>query len=279
MYTDQNGDILVKKLTKHIILGVLSLFVLIVIFGSFGTIQVGERGIKTRLGAMVGIVNPGLYFTIPFVEKVTKMNIQTTNVIYEKENPLTAASSDLQDVKIAVVMSYHVDPTKVDVIFQKYGDTSIFEEKVIRPAVRDTVKAVASQFSAEELVTKRPEFTDKALNLLSERLVPQNVSVERVNITNFEFSASFTAAIEAKVTAVQNAEAAKNKLEQIKFEAQQTVEKAKAEAEAIRIQAQAINSQGGADYVALQKIQKWDGHGCTTYCGLETSTGLLINSK
>ena len=53
--------------------------------------------------------------------------------------------------------------------------------------------------------------------------------------------------------------AAKNKLDQVQFEAQQTVATAKAQAEAIQIQAQAINSQGGADYVSLQAINKWDG--------------------
>ena len=81
------------------------------------------------------------------------------------------------------------------------------------------------------------------------------------------------------MTAVQQAEAAKNKLEQVKFEAQQTIETAKANAEAIRIQAQAINSQGGADYVELQRIKTWDGHACTSYCGLDASTGLLVNAK
>ena len=98
-------------------------------------------------------------------------------------------------------------------------------------------------------------------------------------ITNVAFSDSFTQAIEAKVTATQNAEAAQNKLAQVQAEAQQTVAKAQADAEAIKIQAQAINSQGGADYVELQKVQKWNGAGCTSYCGLSTSNGLLVTAK
>ncbi len=79
------------------------------------------------------------------------------------------------------------------------------------------------------------------------------------SITNIEFSPSFTQSIEKKVTAEQDALAAKNRLEQIKYEGEQKVVSAKAEAEAIRIQSQAINSQGGADYVQLQAIQKWNG--------------------
>lgn len=85
------------------------------------------------------------------------------------------------------------------------------------------------------------------------------IIISGMNITNLEFSPSFNTAIEAKVTAEQNALAQKNKLEQVKYEAQQTIEKAKAEAESIKIQAESVNSQGGADYVKLKAIEKWNG--------------------
>ena len=83
--------------------------------------------------------------------------------------------------------------------------------------------------------------------------------VDELSIVNFDFSNSFNSAIEAKVTAEQNALAAKNKLEQVKFEAEQRITQAKGEAEAIRIQAQAIQNQGGAEYVNLKAIEKWNG--------------------
>ncbi len=261
------------KLVAGAIVGVL---VLIIVFSSFGTIDAGERGVRVRLGNVINTVEPGLYFKVPFIEKVRKIDVRTQTVIYEKENPLTSASADLQDVNIASVTNYHLDPTKVMEIYVKYRTTEAFEESVIRPAVRDTVKATASQFPAGDLVTKRPEFASKVAATLNERLADTYVIIEQSNITDIQFSPSFTQAIEAKVTATQNAEAAKNNLEKVKFEAQQSIEKAKAEAESIRIQAQAINSQGGADYVEKLRIEKWDGKGCTQYCGLESSTGLLI---
>lgn len=244
---------------KQITVGILVFVGVIFLFGSFGTVSAGERGIKTRFGAVVGTVPQGLYFKLPLIEGVQKMSVKTQVVSYEKENPLLSASQDLQDVKIATVANYHVDPTAVETIYIKYSSSENFEDQVVRPAVRDVVKAVASQFTAEELVTKRADFTSAVLAKLNDRLVTANVVVEGVNITNFEFSPSFTQAIEAKVTAVQNAEASKNKLEQVKFEAQQQIESAKAQAESIRIQAQAINAQGGADYVQLQAIAKWNG--------------------
>lgn len=257
MYIDsQTGEPKVGKIIAHVVTGLVAL---VLILGSFGQIEAGERGVKTRFGAVVGIVEQGLYFKLPFIEKVHKMNVQTKTVKYELEDPLYSASKDLQDVKIAVVLNYRLDPTQVQTIYQQYGTVEQYEERIIRPAVRDTVKAVASQFTAEELVTKRAEFTDKVVLVINERLSTQFVTTERVNITNFEFSKSFTEAIEAKVTAVQNAEAARNKLEQIKFEAQQTIETAKATAEAQRIQSQSLAAQGGEDYVQLQAIAKWNG--------------------
>lgn len=270
-YQNENGEWLVGKIVGH---SVAVLFVLIILFGSFGTIDAGERGVRTRFGAVKGIVDQGLYLKLPFIEKIHHMNVQTKTVKYELEDPLFSASKDLQDVKIAVVLNYRLDPTKVETIYQQYGTVEQYEERIIRPAVRDTVKAVASQFTAEELVTKRAEFTDRVVMVINERLVNQFVTTERVNITNFEFSKSFTEAIESKVTAVQNAEAAKNKLEQVKYEAEQRVQEARGEAEAIRIQAQAITQQGGKEYVNLKWVEKWNGQLPTTSLGSATP---LIN--
>lgn len=244
-------------IAKAIGAGIVVFLILCVILGSFGIIQAGERGVKTRLGSVVGEVGTGLYFKLPFIEGVDKFSVKTLAVTWDKEDALAAATKDLQDVKISTVVNYHIDATKVTDIFSQYGDN--YQSIVIEPIIRDTVKGVSAQYTAEELVTKRAEVSDKVTSVLSQRFAEKFAVVENVNITNLEFSASFSQAIEAKATAVQNAEAAKNKLEQVKFEAQQAIETAKGQAEAIKIQAEAINSQGGADYVQLQAIKAWKG--------------------
>lgn len=248
-----------KRMSKFIKWGVFGFIALVLVFSSFGIVDAGERGVRVRLGNVKGEVASGVYFKLPFIEKVKKMNVRTQTVIYERENPLTSASADLQNVDIASVTNYHIDPAKVVDIYLQYKDLESFEESVIRPAVRDTVKATASKYTAGELITKRAEFADAVASKLNERLADKYMVVEQSNITNIEFSPSFSAAIEAKVTAQQNAEAAKNKLEQVKFEAQQQIETAKATAESQRIQSQALAAQGGADYVQLKAIEKWDG--------------------
>lgn len=52
-YTTQDGDFNLFKFLGHIVLGILAL---IVIFGSFGTIGAGERGVKTRFNAITSTI-------------------------------------------------------------------------------------------------------------------------------------------------------------------------------------------------------------------------------
>ena len=97
------------------------------------------------------------------------------------------------------------------------------------------------------------------------------VILQLFNIVNFDFSKSFNDAIEAKVTAEQNALAEKNKLEKVKYESEQKVVAAEAQAKAIEIQAKAIQTQWGAEYVKLKWIEKWNGKLPDTMAWQDTS--------
>lgn len=259
-----------NKFYERIIkLGVFTLFALVILGSTFGTVKAGERGVKTRFGEVVAVKEPGLYMKVPFMEKMHKMEVKTQTINYDKNgnegdsldtSQLAGASKDLQNVWIGVVVNYHISPDKVAEIYSQYRSVENYEMNVVEPIIRAVVKATSAQYTAEELVTKRTEVSDNASRILTEKLSEKFAVVETASITNFEFSPAFTQAIESKVTAVQNAEAQKNKLEQVKYEAQQTIETAKATAEAQRIQSQSLAAQGGQDYVQLKAIEKWDGH-------------------
>ncbi len=263
----ESTEINVPKIIKWVIIGILAL---IIILGSFFTVSAGELGIKTRVGKVVGVSEPGLHIKAPIFEHVTKINVRTQVVKNEhylnekgeviSDNALSAASKDLQDVNVSTVVNYRIDQSKVMEVYTSYRTEEAFEEGVVKPLIKEVVKTLTASYTAEELVTKRAELNTRILEELSQKFSDKMAIFEQGNVTNIEFSPSFTQAIERKVTAEQDALASKNKLEQTKYEGEQKIVSAKAEAEAIRIQSQAINSQGGADYVQLQAITKWDGH-------------------
>ena len=233
---------------------VVLLGVLVLIFGSWGTIGAGEVGVVLHMGAVTGETKAaGFYTKTPFTVEVVPMNVQVQKEQVETE----ASSKDLQTVKATVSLNISLLPDKAAQVYQNIGVNYL--DTMIAPAMQESVKSVMAQYTAEELISKREQVREGISELLATKLTPIGIKTEAVNIVNFEFSEVFNQAIEAKVTAEQNALAAKNKLEQVKYEADQNVTKADGEAKAIAIQAEAIEAQGGAAYIQLKALEKWDG--------------------
>ena len=253
-YKNEAGKFLVKKIIKHAVLFIFLLFAIGVFLDIFAIVPAGERGILLTFGKVEEIIlEEGLNFKIPIIQIVKKIDIK----IQKEEIDASAASKDLQIVTAKIALNYHLESEMVNKLWQSVGKD--YKSRIIDPAIQEAVKAVTARYTAEELITKRPQVKDDAKIALSERLAKEFILVDELSIVNFDFSASFNQAIEAKVTAEQNALAAKNKLEQVKYEAEQRVVEAKGEAEAISIQAKAIQQQGGSEYVRLKTIEKWNG--------------------
>jgi prohibitin 2 len=234
--------------------GIFALVIFSVIFSTVYTIPAGSRGVITTFGAPdMTPKSEGIGFKIPFVQNLYTMSVQTQK--YEAD--LTAASRDLQDVQTKIAINYRVSSDQTAVIYRDIGMG--YADKIIYPLEQEINKATTAKFTAEELITKRDAVRSEMKSKLGEMLLPRGIIVEEISIIDFKFSPSFTQAIELKVTAEQNALAAKNKLAQVEYEAQQRVTQAEGEATAIKIQAEAINKQGGAEYVRLQAITRWNG--------------------
>src|SRR3990167_4855992 len=215
-YNKQTGNL--NKQTGNLRYGLiirdvfLAIVAIVLFFGSWGTVGAGERGVKTRFSAIVGTKEPGLYFKLPIIERVERMEVKTRTINYDKNgnegdsrdsSSLSGASKDLQDVQIGVVVNYHINPSKVDSIYAQYRSVENYEINVVEPIIREVVKSTSAQYTAEELVTKRTEYSDKVNVTLLERFTAKDAVLERFNVTNFEFSDAFTQSIEIKVTAVQ----------------------------------------------------------------------------
>jgi regulator of protease activity HflC (stomatin/prohibitin superfamily) len=262
MKTD--NEPLVPPMIKWIIGGFFVFIGLSILFSSFYIVGAGERGILVTLGnPSMTPYSEGLHFKFPLVQSVIILDVKTQKY----EGDAAAASKDLQTVQTKLAINYHLIPENVPRLYKEIGlDYSL---RIIQPMEQEVVKATTAQFTAEELITRREEVRDGIKQTLKERLVERGIVVKEVSIVNFDFSTSFNEAIEAKVTAEQQALAAKNKLEQVKFEAEQLVAKATAEAEALRLKKQQITPelvqlsqievQSKALDVQREAIAKWNG--------------------
>jgi prohibitin 2 len=256
------------------------------------SVDAGSVGVVKRFGRPVGTLQPGLHFVRPIGDTVTEVPVQT-RVIKVSEQ---ASSGDLQLVNMEVTLGYHVDTLHaMDILVQLNNDA---ETRVIQPAILESIKAEASQYNAQELITQRVKVRDGIENRVKLRLAPYYIVAESTSITNFSFSQQYEASIEAKQVAEQNAEKAKNDLNRIRVEADQAAAEAKGKADAAiaaatgeaqstlivaKAKAEGQRLQVGnitPELLQLRTIElmhdKWDGQWPTTFLGGSTPASVLF---
>lgn len=155
----------------------------------------------------------------------------------------------------------------------KLNDDAV--DRVVVPAIQEAIKAQTAQYDAEQRIAQRATVRNGIEQYVRDRLSAHHIDVAAVSITDFNFSEEYNHAIEAKVTAQQNALKAENDLTRIKIEAEQKVAQAQAEAKALEVQKQQITPE----LLQLRTIemmqQHWDGHLPEVYMGGGPGGGAL----
>lgn len=230
----------------------IAIIVIILLWSSFVTVGPGERGVLMTFGAVhPGVLAPGLHMKIPLVQSVKHMNVQ----IQKSQTQETAASRDLQDVTTEVAVNWSINPVDAEWVYERLGDEEQLSSKVIAPIVSNAVKAVAAHYDAEQLVEKRDIVRDQIQAQIVAALNQYKVTVQGVNITNFQFSADYAKAIEQKQVAQQKAQQAEYDLARVKVQAQQEIAQAQGQAQAQKLLQQTLTPE----IIQLKAVEKWNG--------------------
>jgi regulator of protease activity HflC (stomatin/prohibitin superfamily) len=205
------------------------LAIIVLAFEPLVIVRAGYRGVLMRFGAVQQeSLQPGLNVITPIVQSIVQMDTR----IQKTQETEEAASHDLQDVHTTVATNWSIDPESAPQLYQTIGTVEQILDRLITPAISNTIKAVTAHYDAEQLITKRDQVAAEALGNLRQYLEPFHVHVAAVNIVNFAFSPDFARAIEAKQVAAQRAEQAPYELNQKRVSAQERVVEAEAGASA-----------------------------------------------
>lgn len=246
------------------------IFFLAVVFRPFTLVPAGSRGVIFNQFKGVELnrsLSEGFHFIMPVVESVVIMDVRVQKAEFEA----TAASMDLQEVKARLVVNYHLDQDKVSNIYQKVGTD--YENKLIKPSVEESIKAVTAGYNATLLIGRRPEVRDKVMEVMKKRLDKYFIILDDLSITDFQFTSEFAKAIENKQVAEQEALRKEYELQKAKKEASIEIARAEGEKQAIitRAQGQAeaqrlLRESLTPEIIKLKRIdaqieaiKKWDG--------------------
>ncbi|QUN05162.1 prohibitin family protein [Shewanella yunxiaonensis] len=254
----------------------LVIIVLVVIaYGSWFTVDQGERGVHLRNGRVIGTAEPGMGFKLPLFDKIVKISTQTHTVSYPK---LQAYSRDQQPATIRASVTFRVPEDKAAEVYAEFKSIDAMVDRLVDRQVPTQIENIFGQYTAISAVQERVKFVMDVNQALKDS-VHGPIEITSVQVENIDFSSAYEKSVEDRMRAEVEVQTQKQNLEKERVSAQIAVTKAqaeadsqlakaKAEAEAIRIkgdaEAAAIKSRADAlaknkDLIELTKAERWDG--------------------
>lgn len=231
---------------------VVGFILLLVLWGSWYTIDEGERGVILRNGSFVGIAQPGLSFKRPLVDKVVPISVRTHTLTYPK---LQAYSYDTQSADMAVSVTYTIAPEDVETIYKTYGSLESMENRIINRQVGTLLEQTFGTYTAVRAVQAREKLGTEYLGALR-RDVPPPISIVSAQIENIDFNDAYEKSIEKRMDAEVQVKTREQNYETEKVQAKIQVTQAQARADSqlaeARAQAEGIRVKGEAEAAAIK---------------------------
>ena len=237
-----------KVQLKWILIGAAILLAVIVGYNGYYNVNEQEQAVVTMFGKAVDVKTAGLYFKIPFVQQVHKVDTTTHGMqigytesadpysqsIEVVEHEALMITSDFNFVDIDFYLEYRVsDP-------EKYLYNSERPVDILGNLAQEAIRSTVSDYTVDEVITTgKGQIQTQVRERLTAALQNADIGIEVVNLTVQDAeppTSTVFQAFKAVETAKQGADTAVNNANQYKNE---QIPAAEAQADKITQQAEA----------------------------------------
>jgi regulator of protease activity HflC (stomatin/prohibitin superfamily) len=150
---------------------------LILFLSAVRIVQEYERGVIFRLGRVMGAKGPGLFFIIPIIDRMVKVNLQTVTMDIP---PQEAITKDNVTVRVNAVTYFNVvEPVKATVNIQNY----LFGTSQV---AQTTLRSIIGQIDLDELLINRDDVNQRLQQIIDDLTNPWGVKVTLVEVKDVE---------------------------------------------------------------------------------------------
>lgn len=160
-----------------IVIGIIALVVIMILPMTIKIVPEYERGILFRLGRLVGQRGPGLFFIIPFVDRMVKADLRVVTMDVPSQEVIT---KDNVTVRVNAVVYFRVVNPEDSVV--KVLDHIRATSQISQTTLRN----VLGQSELDELLTQRETLNERLTQIIDEHTDPWGVKVSTVEIKEVE---------------------------------------------------------------------------------------------
>jgi regulator of protease activity HflC (stomatin/prohibitin superfamily) len=172
--------------------GLIILAVILVAQTAIKILKEYERGVIFRLGRLQKVKGPGLFFIIPFVDRMIKVDLRVVTLDIPSQEAIT---KDNVTVKVNAVTFFRVvDPGRAIVAVEDY-------RRATWQISQTTLRSVLGQSDLDELLIHREEINQKLQKIIDEQTEPWGIKVGIVEVKDVELPDTLKRAMSAQAEA------------------------------------------------------------------------------
>ncbi|MBE7556922.1 MAG: slipin family protein [Anaerolineales bacterium] len=158
-------------------LGFVGIILLFLAFSSIRVVQEYERGVIFRLGRFVGAKGPGLFFIVPFIDRMVKVDLRTITLDVPSQEGITR---DNVTLKVNAVVYFRVlDPGKAIIQVEDFRRATWL-------IAQTTLRNVIGQSDLDDLLAHREKVNEQLQRIIDEQTEPWGIKVSIVEVKDVE---------------------------------------------------------------------------------------------
>lgn len=169
-----------------VVIGIIVFVLLIVLTATIKIVQEYERGVVFRVGRIVGPRGPGIILLIPFIERMTKVDLRTLTLDIPAQEVITR---DNVTIRVNAVAYFRVvDPNAAIVNIADHI-------RATSQIAQTTLRSVLGQAELDELLSEREQINQRLQEIIDLQTEPWGVKVSIVEVKDVELPDSMQRAM------------------------------------------------------------------------------------
>ena len=230
-----------RRRRRTLLVGGLAAVVILVALASAHIVSAGTVAVPVTFGSAQTPIGEGLHFTAPWpITTTNDLSVQTQNYtmtaadVPGTDDPVLVLGLDGASATVQATLLFNLEPARASDVFREVGPD--YAAKLVQPSARSCIRTEFADYDMVMAATgSLGDVSGKVRQCIADKIEPVGIHLQDLQIREVTLGDQVQTAIDAKVSAQQDAERKIFELQQAQVQADITRQNADATADAQQI--------------------------------------------